>query len=239
MKNLLIGITGNKGAGKDLSANMLSYIDTVDEADYKGYLENWFFPQIEIHHFADSLKDIISILFGINREDLDDRKKKDELYYNVKTKTYKKLEDIEKEDDYYIVDNIIQNDPSRPIFNGVYNMLMKYDNYYIKLRALLQFIGTEIFQNVFSPHVWINTVKFKLTGRDIIADVRFIKEADFISDNNGVLINIVNTKYINKTDNHASEMELSGFKFNYTIIWDGDNKEYLFNELVKFYNDIK
>lgn len=240
MKNLLIGITGNKGAGKDIAANMLKYIiqassyykkDGIDYNVYKNIIINTDYTP-KIHHFADPLKDVISILFNINRSDLDDRDKKDVLFYNIKNRIYRNASELTNDD--ILINEFKQNDISRPIMVKHYKYINQ-DNVYIRLRALLQFVGTNIFQNVFGKNVWINSIIGNLTGCDIIADVRFKTEEMAIVEHGGKIISIINSTYNNNNDNHQSEKEISYIQSDWEIIWDGNDKEYLFNQLKEFY----
>lgn len=246
MKKLLIGLCGEKGAGKDISASMLQYI--IGNFNYNNYnISNATFEEDipfdkddeipVIHHFANPLKDIISIIFGVPRKDLDNRDKKDKLYFNCKNLNYKKDDEICMIDVY--IDEFQLKDLSRPVFTFWYKHLMEDDNTYIKLRTLLQFIGTDIFHNVFSPHIWINATLRKCNSQDIIADVRFPLEAQEIFHNNGKIIQIINTKHHYKEkDIHVSENQISCIKGDYSITWDGDNKEDLFNQLLTITKNI-
>lgn len=61
---MIIGISGKIGSGKDTVANILSNM----------------YPNVKILHFGDSLKDIISIVFNINRSILDTQEGKKAVY---------------------------------------------------------------------------------------------------------------------------------------------------------------
>ena len=82
-KRVIVGIKGTKGSGKDTVADMIRNIMTagITQASYDNYI--WFTKNrdseldVPILHFADKLKDDLSIMFGISRENFDDSKYKD------------------------------------------------------------------------------------------------------------------------------------------------------------------
>jgi dephospho-CoA kinase len=109
----------------------------------------------------------------------------------------------------------------------------------IKPREFMKWLGTDIFQyeiynkfpdlKIKQKTFWVNYVKnnCKNLNKTIIPDVRFLHEAEFIIENNGILI------YINKIEKFKSYEILEILnKYQYSII---DNK----NNLNQFYNNIK
>ena len=73
MKNYVIGIAGQKHSGKDTVASMINYIfaigiSRVSYSDYlirKASIEYTYKDRIV--HFADGLKDVLSIIYNIPR----------------------------------------------------------------------------------------------------------------------------------------------------------------------------
>lgn len=232
MNNYIIGIAGSKNAGKDTIANMINYIfkrgiTKASYADWALQKTKLINLQDRIIHFADANKDILSILFPIDRMYFDSRKYKDEVYYNLTTGNFTDSIIAEHDKRYRIItidmlqehslNYIIQHNDST--YNTKYNA--------IKLRTLLQYFGTEICRNQLGDDIWINTTMNKATRIAnsrrvcIIADVRFANEADRIrnvQDDSlyGRVVKIV--RNIDKTgnnDKHESEQGID--KYDYLI----------------------
>tara|TARA_B110000858_G_scaffold76181_1_gene88309 strand:+ start:1547 stop:2104 length:558 start_codon:yes stop_codon:yes gene_type:complete len=64
---MLIGVSGKKGAGKDLAGEIIQRV--VGEADFA-----WHY---NIKKFADKIKDVVCLLIGCSREDLENREFKE------------------------------------------------------------------------------------------------------------------------------------------------------------------
>ena len=94
MRSYIIGIAGTKGSGKDTVANMINYIFAkgVTNATYANYVlmakKTQYTKSDRIIHFADIPKQIISLMFGIPINKLNDRKYKDEMFYNLNSGTF-------------------------------------------------------------------------------------------------------------------------------------------------------
>lgn len=193
---------------------------------------NW-----KIVKFADKLKDIVCILIGCNRRDLEDREFKEK--------------ELGEEWWYY---------------KGRYGSIIPFSNESLRSgedltkltpRLLLQLIGTDLFRNQLHPKVWVNATmvsyKKKLpqcSGQPdfdwiiqpqeddfiypnwIITDVRFPNELQEIKDKKGVTIRInrlnssPQTIYVNKKERtHPSETALDNAEFNYIIDNNGTIEE--------------
>lgn len=128
--------------------------------------------------FGDPVKKICAILFNLSNEQLEDRNHKEKI------------------------------DP----------------RWNIAPRTMFQRIGTEFGQemlfNLFpelngkidQKHLWVELLKQKMCSNTInkhfvISDIRFNHEANFIKENNGILIKI-NRKCLELNDSHKSENEL-------------------------------
>ncbi len=94
-------------------------------------------------------------------------------------------------------------------------------------RDILQYIGTDIFRNVY-PDVWAQkTIKnIKIfqnirTGftdsKTVITDVRFPNEVDVIEKAGGYVIRLTRDVFKDDYSLHASETALDGHHFNYTV----------------------
>ena len=241
---MIIGIAGKAGSGKDLVGNIIQYLiackkyegmdcfnaDYVNkgfdlEADYTNITE-W-----KIKKFADKLKDIVCLLIGCTREQLEDREFKNQA--------------LSEEWWYYIND-----------FNKLYpyktydGPTAKKELVCLTPRLLLQLLGTECGRNIIHPDIWVNALfsDYKTyaetknytnnTPKDndypnwIITDTRFPNELEAIKKRNGIIIRI-NRGLIERTDKmiqeskHISETALDNAKFNYVIENDGTIEELL------------
>lgn len=230
LKNkLIIGLSGQKASGKDLSANIIDYIVKLNirNANYK----DWLLYDISkkdktintVTHFANPLKEFISGLFDINIEFFNDRRFKDELYIKLYEHTKRlcigrdsfitKEQAIENK--YMIIDTEKLN--RLPL-----SYYMTLPNMCIKIRTLLQYIGTDIGRNMIDNNLWINLVvrkineisdKYKLC---IIPDIRFYNEANIIKQLGGYVIKINRDIEENKKDIHISENE-NNIKYDYEV----------------------
>ncbi len=144
----------------------------------------------QIKKYADKLKDIVCLLIGCKREQLEDREfKEKELgeewwYYDGHQFGANKL--------------IPYNHKGSPIS----------DKFLIKLtpRKLLQLLGTECGRQIIHPQIWVNALFADYKGIDnplekghpkewgkpnwIITDVRFPNEAEAIKQRGGIVIRV-------------------------------------------------
>ena len=201
MKECIIGIAGHKNSGKDTVASMINYIFVtgITRSNYADYVIRRKSIDIShkdrIIHFADSMKDAMSIIFSIPRSAFDDRVKKDN--------------EVLRDKNYIIFDNVIDKN----LNDLIQDCSDKRQSLYIKLRALMQYFGTDICRNHIDNNIWINSTMSKAINIAInrtlciIPDVRFSNEANVIRNNSkifyGGLIKI-NRDNIDK-DDHSSE----------------------------------
>lgn len=239
----LIGISGHIGSGKDLVGKIIQYLTSelyrIDNFTFKEWEnygkdnyqeENW-----QIVKFADKLKDIVCLLIGCTREQLEDREfKEKELgeewwYYKGRNETLipYTLNSKRSEED------LIKLTP----------------------RILLQQIGTDLFRKQLHPQYWVNATfadykeeddwtntppgekPVKICPNWIITDTRFENEADAIRGKGGIIIRVNRPcetcgKYDNElcsngyhTNNHQSEIALDDYSFDEIIENDGSIDE--------------
>ena len=208
-KRVIVGVKGTKGSGKDTVADMIRYIMSAGttQASYDNYI--WFTKHrdseldVPILHFADKIKDDLSIIFGVNRECFDDSKYKDELYYHFRTGSF-----IKKIDVTVPVDEITLKELNE---HSLAEWREKYkDDCVIKLRTLMQYYGTEIMRNHVGADVWItSTINKAIQHRDyygfaVIADVRFVNEWQAVRNVGGKIIHVVRGRLEDKVE-HSSE----------------------------------
>jgi hypothetical protein len=229
---MIIGISGHINSGKDTVGKIIQYLIsnkntgyTQSERNYIDYHKNNHTNDWQIYKFADSLKDIVCLLTGCTREQLEDQ--------NFKTS---KLPDEWIRYGYadgFIKKYIGNGDMGKPIMNFKECSKERYEQevkvnwqtaYKIHLtyRELLQQLGTDLLRNQLHENVWVNSLmsKYKpkicsgvthcaLAGKPeiscnlcpeypnwIITDCRFPNEAKAIKDRNGIIIRV--NRLINK-----------------------------------------
>jgi hypothetical protein len=202
-KVTIVGIKGFKGSGKDTVASMISYIlhDGIMKANYDTWLlyhKNGFVENDEIIiHFADKLKDDISEFCGIDRKLLDKQEIKENYYYNFKTGIVStNIKDID-----CVINTVLE-------YDNLSTLLLLNNNVSIKIRALLQYYGTDVIRNHFWHEAFIRYTMNKAfdiknsKGQCIIADARFEDECMAIKYYGGKIIRV--DRRVNN-DNHESE----------------------------------
>lgn len=219
---MIIGISGKIGAGKDEIGKIIQYLtEPRDGIDYQSVSYYDYSKQIssarrrsswKIHKFADALKDIVCILTGCTRTQLEDIEfKNSKLSNEWLDRRLSSINEIEAAQKYY--------EPR------IY-------------RDLLQILGTDLLRNQLHENVWVNALFNKYTGiidlvdgkpsgkphiypNWIITDVRFPNEAKAIKDRDGVMIRINRETRPAKegiiATFHPSEIALDNYQFDYTI----------------------
>ena len=184
MKNYIIGIAGTKNSGKDTVASMINYIFAVGvtRASYGNYIikkkHTYDFYKDRIIHFADGLKDALSIIYNIPRDKFDDRDAKDNMYYNIKSCKFVPSNIVENKHNVEIITiDRLKNFNINTILRCSENRLV-----YIKLRTLMQYFGTDVCRNLLSDDIWIRQTMNKAVNIAetrklcIIPDVRFAND---------------------------------------------------------------
>lgn len=188
MKNYVIGIAGTKNAGKDTVASMINYIFAVGvtRASFSDYLISKINITTKysdrIIHFADPLKDVLSIIYNIPRECFDDRLYKDELWYNLRNNKFVEEKHIIKDCSILIrIEDLKYYDIS-----SYFNNCVDSINLYIKLRTLLQYFGTNVCRNCLQGDIWVKSALAKIIDKAsertlcVVPDIRFENEAKAI-----------------------------------------------------------
>ena len=267
---MLISVSGKINSGKDLIGEIILYLTDKyyhSKAGEKASFENWKTSNIhssgynishkamyeanntnhfKIKKFADKLKDIVCLLIGCTREQLED-----ETFKNTEL----------GEEWWY--------------FKGRNNTLIPYskdskrsDEDLVKLtpRLLLQLMGTNLFRNQLHPEIWVNslmneykplygyqTTNSKITIGDIsipipgldidkrvfpnwcITDMRFPNEMEAVKKRGGITIRVNRpcdicggSGYhkmscpVSKSGEHYSENALDKSEFDYVVDNDSD-----------------
>jgi hypothetical protein len=229
----LIGIVGKIGAGKDLVGTIIQYIYycrnkniNINYTGFDNYINNSRFEEYwEIKKFADKLKDCVCLILGCSRQMLEDR-------------NYKETE-LGDEWWYYIAKD--NKTPLGLITLEEYDLLNENQKDYLKLfkltpRLILQILGTDCARKIIHPNIWVNSLMSEYKEKNgypnwIITDVRFPNEAKAIKAKNGIIIkinrynNLIETSGIQQ---HASEIALDNYDFDYVIENNGTIEDLIF-----------
>jgi len=179
---MIIAISGKQQSGKDFSAEEIKKLLPN---------HNW-----KIVKFADKVKDIVCLLIGCTRLQLENITFKNtplgkewevwkvQLCDNGKMifSTYDEVKKYCELYGYADIDNIAYND-----LTIEYEMLTP--------RNLMQLIGTNAGRNIVHPSIWINATMIEYEKENkypnwIITDLRFPNEAEAIKKRNSILIRL-------------------------------------------------
>lgn len=234
---MLISVSGKINSGKDTIGKILQILlnnPHLNNEDVLSFLkkdinfDSPYYKTWQIKKFADKLKDIVCVLLGCTREQLEDREFKEK----------------ELGEEW---DRIISSD-------GKVHLPDDYpDLEYSKLtpRLLLQLLGTKCGRNIIHPNIWVNSLmsEYKLIkdtkvseflkaeglpetmngGKEyypnwIITDMRFLNEMEAVKKKDGITIR-VNRNLEESKDQHESETELDNAEFDYVIDNNGTIEE--------------
>lgn len=208
---MIIGINGRIQSGKDTVGKIIQYLTTegMEETypDVKEYLEiyddldtNWQVTDLskwEIKKYADKLKDIICLLIGCTREDLESEefksKELDKEWWKIKlTKIdYSGFSHTEYED-YLTHQECLESDFKEYLTSdeNCFDVIIEV----IKMtpRLLLQLVGTQCGRKLIHPQIWVNATMsdYNKYSNWLITDLRFPNEADAIKDRKGITIRV-------------------------------------------------
>lgn len=220
MKTYIIGIAGEKGVGKDTVAGMINYLfyKGITQSSYMDYVKskrtilNSFNDRIT--HFADPLKDCLSIIFGIERKLFDSREHKDDLWYSIGEKRFITENDYYNKRHFKVTIDMLKDSSLSDYINNQGKYVI------IKLRTLMQYFGTNIVRDQLGYKTWINATIIKAatiaeTRRlCIIPDVRYSDENEAITKHFLYGGDIMVSRDVGDLDNHSSEVIDFKCKFN-------------------------
>ena len=211
---MILSISGKIGSGKDTVGNILQILIDMPHFSNKAVIE--YLDKKDINYsyenkkFADKLKDIVCLLIGCTKEQLEDRDFK-EISLGEEWTRYSVANGFWSHSD---------NNPSHKRMDSKQCSKAEYENE-VKVnwqtayktvytpRLLLQHIGTELFRNQIIDGIWVNALmseykpKEELVGTTpeniqwgevypnwIITDTRFPNELQAVKDKGGINIRV-------------------------------------------------
>ena len=156
----IIGISGKKTVGKDTVGQIIQYLTSESYKkgrDYETFIrkqtsnldfESHYISKWQIKKFADKLKDIICLLIGCSRDQLENESFKSKELGEEWWYWY-----MERDGGYspIILDYLTTTKKELKLYEGL--ELIKPTP-----RFLLQFIGTNLFRNQLHPEIWVNSL---------------------------------------------------------------------------------
>jgi hypothetical protein len=215
----IIAISGKIGSGKDTVGKIIQYLtldkevfamtnkDIIADLEYNGYCANksdW-----KIKKYADKLKDIVCLLTGCTREQLEDI-------------TFKNSKLSDEWIRYGYADGFYTYSDGSKIMNNVQCSKERYElelktnwqtayKVHPTYREMLQYIGTDLLRDKFHSNTWVNAlfadyipkqISYSLKNRRggqtffglapnwIITDMRFPNEFQAVKDRDGITIRV-------------------------------------------------
>lgn len=234
---MVIGISGKKQSGKDLTGRIIQILTDsphFNTQGVKGFLDRKpLSPKFEIKKFADSLKDMICMMIGCTREQLEDEEFKNTI--------------LGPDWWYYKIPGL--GTVPRWYYPDKENNLICEKRYLVQPtpRLLMQLLGTECGRDILHPNLWVislfskyikqfrgnyfyaegigQTTQLHEYPNWIITDMRFPNEVEAVATRDGLLLRI-ESKRCNLNDKHPSETALDNFKgFDEVIYNDGTIEE--------------
>jgi hypothetical protein len=206
---MIIGINGKIGSGKDTVGKIIQYLqchntgeitiqDVISNPEHEWWLEEQ--SKFEIKKFAGKLKQIASLLTGIDVEKFEDQEFKKtnlESSWDVKSK---------------------YRDRRPPTPMTVREFLQK-----LGTEAMREGLHTNVWVNaLFADYRAIERIpekRMSIMPNWIITDMRFPNELEAVELREGVTIKVVRPG--TSTGTHPSEIALDGHTMHYEIINDG------------------
>lgn len=235
----IIGISGRINSGKDTVGKIIEILtssphfttDAVVDFLDRDILE----PKWQVKKFAGAVKDMVCMMIGCTREQLEDREFKEkelgeEWWYYKDKGNY----DIIPYNEFTDVDSTI-----------MYHLIK------LTPRLLMKLIGTDCGRTILHPNIWVNSLmshykmysyadaqagtseikKLYKYPNWIITDVRFPNELKAINDRDGITIRLIRPERMNyfgtkiltgkPEQEHESETALDDYEFDFTINNDG------------------
>lgn len=227
-QKLLIGISGKIGAGKNYLANSLQ-----KELNKRGYTT----AELAFGNaLKDELTEFIQFFHTPIKNNINDQQKTS-LLKKVSVEMNIPLDQVEYLFNL-LCETMVQTNP------GELDGFVKSE----ATRLSLQFLGTEIRRNQ-DENYWTNKTDKMLPDVDVIviADARFVNEADYVKDRGGYLFRLEvpydiiiarasardKIRYSKAAESHHSETGLDDYKKFDTIVHETFDKKMLVDDFLK------
>lgn len=230
MKNNLIALHGRMGSGKDTVAKIIQVLTLFPQMPtenvVKEVVKNKEFANnvFEIRKFADKLKDIVCILIGCSRRDLEDRDFKEKPlgkeWRVIKAQEVPK-DNFHKEKIFSTLGDFEKYKKENP--NKDFEKIKIVET---TVRLLLQLIGTECFRDIIHPNTWVNALfaDYEEHSNWVISDMRFENEFEAVKEKGGLCITVKRGEI--PEQEHSSERALDGDRdWDYIIDNNGSLEE--------------
>lgn len=217
--NNLTGISGKIGSGKDEIGLMIQYLN--DSSSKFQSFSQWKFIQglaplsnWKIKKFADKLKDIVCLLIGCTRDQLEDREFKEkelgeewqgyQVSWDCPMDEWEGFFKTEKEALNYLLERGAHHWDLSKAYED--RLIRKFT---LTPRKLLQLLGTDCGRKIIHPNIWVNAlfsdykagfeflpqsngnkIKTPIYPNWIITDVRFPNEVEAIKKRGGIVIRV-------------------------------------------------
>lgn len=169
--NKLIAFTGRIGSGKDTMVSAMMYLS---------------YRRMHDHKFADKLKDMVCILIGCTRTQLEDRDFKDKpldgwgryiLEFGGKRLIFSDFEQA-----MTILSGL------KPLYGDI-----EIHHQILTPRIMMQLLGTDCGRNLIHPDIWVKSLFDSLCVDEYntISDLRYQNEAKAIKDRGGIIVKVV------------------------------------------------
>lgn len=228
-----VGLTGEAGAGKDVTGGILAKLSVLKST--------------HIPHIVSFAAPVYALAEALAGESLSDRSSKE-----IPRMFHIKPENLEKMKEVYDKYELFRYMSFPDAWDEFFNKIEKYVGYswkeeclfclILSPRQLLELVGTELGRDILSKTVWLDTLE-RVVNRDqetniaIVTDLRFDNEAEFIKKIGGIVVKVdcPNNSHATKSD-HVSAKGINPILVDHTIV---NKKEGLWEytqQLSDFYN---
>lgn len=232
-KKVIYSISGKANSGKDTIASIILYLSIkgfADDINFEEQYLEWYYNRNKyksLHnnlHFADNLKNILALLFDVDKIIFNDRYKKDNFYLRLSDYELINKSDAEESNNNTIITNEDLEDMD--LMEYIYHLTkLNYNNIYINLRTLMQYFGTNICRNIIDENIWIKSLLKKINrlydNVICISDVRFKNEQEALlklEETNNYKVVTIKTIRNNSQNDDSHESEKINFNCNYEIM---------------------
>ena len=169
MKNKLIGISGRIGSGKDTLGTIFQYLEyrktfkvtiPISEKNFNIFVNSLaHVDQIwKIKKFADKLKEMVCLLIGCTREQLEDRDFKEKELGEEWSRTVWHIQSNHNRLDTYNSKEEAESDLSHYDENYNQEVYIASEEIVMTPRLMLQLLGTECGRDIIHPNIWVNAL---------------------------------------------------------------------------------